>query len=321
MSRLRTLCFISAAFFLLIRGISAAPLQICKFKDGKQAAVSLTFDDGTRDHLTHALPLLKQYGFKGTFYIIINRVRQPGKAPRKPSGYLSWDDLKLFLAEGHEIGNHSMTHRCQLTREKSMDDVRREINDPIPVFREKLGIDVKTFCYPGCANTPEIEKIVKEHHLGASRSRYACGGPKFTLEQWKRYMETILSNGEDAAMMIHGIVPGGGWSPFPSLELFEECLKDLKQREAVLWIDTCAHIFAYKLLRDSSVIEIRSETPRRITAELRSSCEKAPDIPLTLRYNGPERITVTQNGRPIPVERKNGTSLFAVFPGEFILQR
>ncbi len=311
---------VTAAFALFCTAF-AEPLQICKFKGDKKAAVSLTFDDGTLDHLVHALPLLKQYGFKGTFYIIVNRVPQQGKPSRPLNSILTWDELKLFLAEGHEIGNHSMTHRRQLTKEKSMEDVRREINDPIPLFREKLGINVETFCYPGCANTPEIEKIVKEHHLGASRSRYACGGPKFTLEQWKRYMETILSNGEDAAMMIHGIVPGGGWSPFPSLELFEECLKDLKQREAVLWIDTCAHVFAYKLLRDSSVIEIRSETPRRITAELRSSCEKAPDIPLTLRYNGPERITVTQNGRPIPVERKNGTSLFAVFPGEFILQR
>ncbi len=320
MNRRMKLLFVSAAFALICNA-AAAPLQICKFKDDKKGAVSLTFDDGTRDHLVHALPLLKQYGFKGTFYIIINRVPPQVKEPRPLNGFLTWDELKRFLAEGHEIGNHSMTHRCQLTKEKSMEDVRREINDPIPVFREKLGIEVETFCYPGCANTPEIEKIVKEHHLDASRWRYACGGPKFTLEQWKQYMEQILVKGEDAAMMIHGIVPGGGWSPFPDRAMFEACLKDLKQREHLLWVDTYANVSRYKLLRDSSTIAIRSATPRRITAELKTSCRKPVNIPLTIRYTGPETISVSQNGKSVKVERKDAFSLFDVYPGEFTLQK
>ena len=310
-----------SAALLLFASAAAAPLQICKFKDNKKGAVSLTFDDGTRDHLVHALPLLKQYGFKGTFYIIVNRVPNQAKEPRPLNGFLTWDELKLLLAEGHEIGNHSMTHRRQLTKEKSMEDVRHEINDPIPVFREKLGIQVETFCYPGCANTPEIEKIVKEHHLDASRRRYFCGGPKFTLDQWKRYMEQILAKGEDAAMMIHGIVPGGGWSPFPDRGMFEECLKDLKQRETFLWVDTYANVSRYKLLRDASSIELRSETPRKITAELKSTSAKPVGIPLTIQYAGPEKISVTQNGKPVKVQRKNGISLFDVRPGEFTLQR
>ena len=112
---------VTAAFALFCTAF-AAPLQICKFKGGKKAAVSLTFDDGTLDHLVHALPLLKQYGFKGTFYIIVNRVPQQGKPSRQLNSILTWDELKLFLAEGHEIGNHSMTHRRQLTKEKSMED-------------------------------------------------------------------------------------------------------------------------------------------------------------------------------------------------------
>ncbi len=313
--------FSVSAALLLLGSASAGPLQICKFKNDKKGAVSLTFDDGTRDHLVHALPLLKQYGFKGTFYIIINRVPQQVKEPRPLNGFLTWDELKLFLAEGHEIGNHSMTHRRQLTKEKSMEDVRREINDPIPVFRQKLGIDVETFCYPGCANTPEIEKIVKEHHLDASRWRYACGGPKFTLEQWKRYMEQISAKGEDAAMMIHGIVPGGGWSPFPDRAMFEACLKDLKQREQSLWVDTYANVSRYKLLRDASTIEIRSEAPREITAELKTSCTKPFRIPLTIKYHGTETISVSQNGKPVAVERKKDCTLFDVLPGEFTLRR
>jgi peptidoglycan/xylan/chitin deacetylase (PgdA/CDA1 family) len=35
-------------------------IEICKFKNGKKAAVSLTFDDACKDHLTHAVPLLEK---------------------------------------------------------------------------------------------------------------------------------------------------------------------------------------------------------------------------------------------------------------------
>ena len=44
-------------------------IEICTFKDGKKAAVTLAFDDASKDHLTSAVPLLEKYGFKGTFYV------------------------------------------------------------------------------------------------------------------------------------------------------------------------------------------------------------------------------------------------------------
>ena len=56
-------------------------ISICKFKDNKKAAVCLTFDDGCKDHLTIAAPLLKKYGYKGTFYIVVSRV--PSKKSKK----------------------------------------------------------------------------------------------------------------------------------------------------------------------------------------------------------------------------------------------
>ena len=63
---------------------SVEPLQICQFKDDKDAALSLTFDDGTRDHLLYALPRLERYGFKGTFYITIRRIAERTNEPSSP---------------------------------------------------------------------------------------------------------------------------------------------------------------------------------------------------------------------------------------------
>jgi peptidoglycan/xylan/chitin deacetylase (PgdA/CDA1 family) len=43
--------------------------EILKWPDGKKAAVSLTYDDGTYNQFHVALPIMEEYGMRGTFYI------------------------------------------------------------------------------------------------------------------------------------------------------------------------------------------------------------------------------------------------------------
>ena len=280
--------------FLSCTGFPGETLQICKFKDDKKAALSLTFDDGTRDHLQYALPLLERYGFKGTFYIIIRRVPERVKDPSARTGYLTWDELRRFLKAGHEIGNHSLTHRRQLTRETNMEDVRREINAPIPIFREKLGIDVETFCYPGASSTREIEALVLEHHLGASRWWFPCGGSSFTLEKWSAFLDRTIAKGNDEAAMIHSIVPEAkGWMPFASLDR----------------------------LRENSVLTILSENADTMQCELRSDVPARLLRPLTVKYSGSDLFRVEQNGRPVPFRKSGDGVLFEIRPGAFLLKK
>ncbi|HUQ65564.1 MAG TPA: polysaccharide deacetylase family protein [Flavitalea sp.] len=48
--------------------------EITKWKDGKRAAISLTFDDGSRNQFTVALPMLNKLGIPATFFIITGDV-------------------------------------------------------------------------------------------------------------------------------------------------------------------------------------------------------------------------------------------------------
>ena len=308
--------------FLFCSVFSEESLRICRFKDGKRAALSLTFDDGTRDHLLCALPLLERYGFKGTFYIIIRRVPERVNDPSSPTGYVTWDELRRFVDAGHEIGNHSLSHRRPLTRETDRETVRREINAPIPVFRKKLGIDVETFCYPGCSSSPEIEAVVLEHHLGASFWRYPCGGPSFSIRNWRDFLDRILARGEDAAAMIHSIVPEAkGWMPFASLEQFDQFLREAKRREPELWVDTYSAVLQYRILRDNSVLKILSDTDQEITGVLESRTSTRIRTPLTLEYTGGNLESVEQNGKRLPVRRKGNADLFDVHSGTFHLRK
>jgi peptidoglycan/xylan/chitin deacetylase (PgdA/CDA1 family) len=62
--------------------------EITKWQDGKQAAVSLTFDDSTENQFRVAMPLLNERGMKGTFFIITGEIPdsryQPSFVGRPP---------------------------------------------------------------------------------------------------------------------------------------------------------------------------------------------------------------------------------------------
>jgi peptidoglycan/xylan/chitin deacetylase (PgdA/CDA1 family) len=64
--------------------------------------VVITFDDGCETDLLTAAPLLRQLGFKGTFYVTVGSL---GKR-----GYLSRTQLRELSDLGVEVGSHSMTH-------------------------------------------------------------------------------------------------------------------------------------------------------------------------------------------------------------------
>jgi peptidoglycan/xylan/chitin deacetylase (PgdA/CDA1 family) len=62
----------------------------------------ITIDDGWDDGYTYALPVLQQYGFVATYFVIAGRIDAPG--------FLSSAHLRALIAAGNEIGDHTMTH-------------------------------------------------------------------------------------------------------------------------------------------------------------------------------------------------------------------
>lgn len=83
---------------------------------GEFKVVALTFDDGPDPVYTpEILQVLRKYGVKATFFMV-------GKhAERWP------ETVRLVAQDGHEIGNHSYSHRqmLPLSREKIEDEVLR----------------------------------------------------------------------------------------------------------------------------------------------------------------------------------------------------
>ncbi len=66
--------------------------------------VMIHFDDGFQSQYDHAYPVLKQYGLKGTFWIVCDY------ANSTRDGYMNWKQVDQLASDGQDIQNHGMTH-------------------------------------------------------------------------------------------------------------------------------------------------------------------------------------------------------------------
>lgn len=141
-------------------GFRTVPLgELLRGRPEGRVAV-LTFDDGLLDNHAQALPLLREFGFRATFFAVpghdgITRFVDPrtGRWSDEPRpGYtvehpvMGPAERRDLLRQGMEIGSHSMTHRELPSLGRA--ELRREIRGSKRRLEEELGRPVDTFCYP-----------------------------------------------------------------------------------------------------------------------------------------------------------------------------
>lgn len=88
--------------------------------DPEKPMIALTFDDGPSIHTPRLLDLFAEYGGRGTFCVIGNRID------------LLPDTVARTAREGHELAVHSWDH-CQLTRLG-----KKQMQEEIETTREKI---------------------------------------------------------------------------------------------------------------------------------------------------------------------------------------
>ncbi len=112
-------------------------------------AVVLTFDDGCRDFLTDAWPLLRARGFGATLFVVTDRVGGTNEwdaAYGEVVDLLGWEDLRRLVREGVEIGSHTATHP-HLTG-LSPENAVRELARSRTAILGELGVDPVPVAYP-----------------------------------------------------------------------------------------------------------------------------------------------------------------------------
>ena len=68
-----------------------------------EQSICLTFDDGWLGNYLYVYPILREYGFKGTFFVATELISKPF--------YMTWDHLKEMAVNGMSIQSHTVNHR------------------------------------------------------------------------------------------------------------------------------------------------------------------------------------------------------------------
>lgn len=103
-----------------------------------QKSVVLTFDDGYNDLYTNGYPVLRQYGFAATVFMISGDVDKPG--------YLTSDQLKVMSADGVDVQDHTVTH--PYLDKLSYNSQYKELGDSRTALQGITGGTVQYVAYP-----------------------------------------------------------------------------------------------------------------------------------------------------------------------------
>ena len=230
----------------------------------KQCAVVLTYDDAIDQDLDNVLPALDSVDLKGTFYLI-------GRSPVIGKRMAEW---RAAARNGHELGNHSLTHPCDGTLPgfSSWVDPDRDLSKyTIPRAQDEIrvtnvllqaidGKQVRTYAFPCGEFTihdssyylglrkefagargvlPHMETLgkINTDNIGAYSMDGQTGGQMITLVKKAQETHSLL------VFVFHGV--GGGHNINVGLPQHSELLHYLKEHSDEIWVAPMVDVATY----------------------------------------------------------------------------
>jgi hypothetical protein len=254
---------------------------IAKWYGGRQAALSIRFDDSHPTHLSKAIPILHEYGFRGTFMV------NPGGHPpnsRRRSAFEDHRDAWEGVARGgdHEFANHTLNHRGA----EDDESMEHEIGDAAKIiwmlFPKKSKLTALNLGGgTQWVTTRTLRYYLDKYHLFDASSNSTGMDDVYgnRVATFRRLLENHIGRGLWFRVHYHYI--GDGLSTSESN--FRAALDIAKKHQEELWIAGMADIHKYTIERRGAKLEIENESERRIILKL--SCTTKLDIydqPLTI---------------------------------------
>lgn len=157
-------------------------LQGCDYA-GLHKKVVITFDDGYRDFVTNALPILQEYEATATVYLVtellggVSEWYQHGET----EALMTEEEVRYIKERGISLGSHTVTH-ANLARVNN-EELQYQLRESHKVL-SRFGESFCTFSYPWGQWTQLVVSAVKE-------TGYECGlavGEQTSISLKNRYL-------------------------------------------------------------------------------------------------------------------------------------
>lgn len=132
------------------RGVSIAEGLPYLLGEKRGKVAILTLDDGYKDNLANALPILREFGYTATCYLVADCIGGhncwDADQLKVEKPLMDLDELRQWLAGGMHLGSHTLSHPHlpQLTPTEK----RREITESRTRLEALLGVPIEHLCYP-----------------------------------------------------------------------------------------------------------------------------------------------------------------------------
>ncbi len=292
--------------------------EIATWKGFRDCAVTYTFDDNLPYQYSRAVPVLDEFGYKGTFYTVTNW------SP-------NWEILNQMAANGHEIASHTVSHPFLNQLSDSLQMVELLASKEI-IEKNISGQKCLTIAYPYCV--PARSEITAKLYMAARHcqqfvegqtpadfmniSSITCGtqGSLITADDFqKKINETIEKKGW-CVFLIHEFDDGAGYSPL-STSVFKSSLQYCKINDNKVWVATLADVVKYIRERNAAMLK-ENITKKSIELSLTDSLNNEIfNYPLTVRYQLPDSwnsAIAYYNSKPMELKyQKLNNKLYVIF--------
>ena len=130
----------------------------------------LTFDDGLECLYWNVYPVLREFGFTATVFLVSGYCGKMNNWPGQPKGIpslklLNWEQIKEMDDNGIEFGVHSVSHP-RLDRISQV-EVEIELIESKSDIEQHLGHEVEVFAYPYGRFDAYVKELTEKTFLGA----------------------------------------------------------------------------------------------------------------------------------------------------------
>jgi peptidoglycan/xylan/chitin deacetylase (PgdA/CDA1 family) len=132
--------------------------------------IVLSFDDGCRDNLTYAAPIVRRYAFTPIVFLCPDLFGQPEGTYHDfitPSPLLTQDEALELIQAGWEVGGHTRRHP-RLVGHSTAEELDDEVGGCRVAIRNLLTYDAKFFAYPFGQFNAVVRQCVARHGYEAA---------------------------------------------------------------------------------------------------------------------------------------------------------
>ena len=275
--------------------ITPEDVKVADYKDGKECAVSLTFDDSMKEHYTIVAPELEKRGFRGTFWMVGSWMPAVAEAD---TTHFTWAEAKEMSDRGHEMSNHTWSHPylTMLSDEELFNEIKK--NDE--AILANIGKPSTTFCFPYNAFNEKVVAAAMEGRIGARLKEFWLGGQHSPKEYLQKQVEDALASGSWIAGMTHGI--NYGYDCYTDPTEFTDFLDYLKSLESRIWVGTFRDVAAYTAVAKDVKLTVEPADKGVTVTPVTTLDKTLYETPLTMTVNTDgKKIKAEQDGNPLEI--------------------